>query len=91
MAQLIHTITVEFERRLCKVDDRIGYFHCWEHYADVIAPGLTVGSQPGGQYSRMFGVVEFKDGLERVDLSRIKFIDEGNAALYTLNQKETDM
>lgn len=86
MAPLNHTITVEFERRLCKVDDRIGYFHCWEHYADVIAPGLT-----GGQYPLMFGVVEFKDGLERVDLSRIKFIDAGNAALYTLNQKETDI
>lgn len=68
-------IRVENELRFCKVDKKIGYFHCWEQYADVISPGLTVGSHPGGQYSRVFGIVEFDDGVERVDPSKIKFID----------------
>lgn len=66
------------------IDDKVGYFHCWEQYADIIAPGLIVGSHPGGQYARVFGIVEFGDGVERVDPSKIKFIDEGNAILYSL-------
>lgn len=28
----------------CEVDWRIGYFHCWEQYSDVIKPGLTITS-----------------------------------------------
>ena len=82
-----NTITIEYERRLCKVDDRIGCFQCWEQYADVIAPGLTIGSHPGGQYSRIFGVVEFADGVERVDPSHIKFVDEENSYLKELNKE----
>lgn len=79
-------IEIEYQTRMCKVGDRVGYFHCWEHYADVLAPGLTIGSPPGGQYSRVFGIVEFQDGVERVDPSRIKFIDEDNASLKQLNE-----
>ena len=71
--------------RLCKVDERTGHFHLWEQYADVIAAGLTIGSHPGGQYARVFGIVEFEDGVERVDPSKIKFIDEESEALKVLN------
>ena len=80
------------ELRLCKVGKKIGYFHCWEQYADVMAPGLTVGSHQGGQYYRVFGIVEFNDGIERVDPEKIKFIDEYNASLVAMNkiQKEND-
>lgn len=46
-------ITIKKELRLCKVDKELGYFHCWEQYGDVISPGLTIGSHPGGQYSRV--------------------------------------
>ena len=56
-------ITVKKELRLCKVSKELGYFHCWEQYGDVIAPGLTIGSNPGGQYSRVFVFVEFDDGI----------------------------
>lgn len=62
--------------RLCKVDKELGYFHCWEQYGDVISPGLTIGSNPGGQYSRVFGIIEFDDRIERVDPSKIQFVDE---------------
>lgn len=61
------------ENRLCEVDGRIGYFHCWEQYADVIAPGLTVGSHPGGQFARVFGLVEFDGKIERVEPTKIIF------------------
>lgn len=69
-------IRIENELRICKVDKKIGYFHCWEQYADVISPGLTVGSHPGGQFSKLFGIVEFEDRIERVDPSKIRFVDE---------------
>lgn len=78
----LSTITIKKELRLCKVDKELGYFHCWEQYADVIAPGLALGSHPGGQYSRMFGIVEFDDRIERVDPSKIQFIDETHNFLH---------
>ena len=62
-----------YEPRICMVDGRPGYFHCWEQYCGVISPGLTVGSHPGGQFARVFGIVEFKEGMERVDIHKIKF------------------
>ena len=62
-----------YEPRICMVDGRPGYFHCWEQYCGVISPGLTVGSHPGGQFARVFGIVEFKEGMECVDIHKIKF------------------
>ena len=53
-----------------------GIFHCWEQYAEPIAPGLTIGSHPGGQISRVNGIVEIESGhVIRVNLSSIRFID----------------
>ena len=74
-------ITVKKELRLCKVNKELGYFHCWEQYADVIAPGLAVGSHLGGQYSRIYGIIEFDDRIERVDPSNIQFVDETHTFL----------
>ena len=51
-------ITVKKELRLCKVGETLGYFHCWEQYGDI---------NPGGQYSRVFGIVEFDDLVARID------------------------
>lgn len=62
--------------RVCNVDGRTGYFHCWEQYSDVISPGLTVGSHPGGQFSRVFGLVEFDGKIERVEPTKIIFQKE---------------
>ena len=88
----LNDIYVKKELRLCKVNEELGYFHCWEQYADVMDPGLTVGSHPGGQYHRVFGIVEFNDGIKRVGPEKIKFIDEYNASLVAMNkiQKEND-
>lgn len=78
---LLSNISVEKELRLCIVNEEIGYFHCWEQYADVISPGLTIGSHPGGQFSKLFGIVEFEDRIERVDPSKIRFVDEKHDVL----------
>lgn len=75
-------LTVKKKFRLCKVNKELGYFHCWEQYADVIDSGLTIGSHPGGQYSRIFGIVEFDDRIERVDPTKIQFIDETHNSLH---------
>ena len=76
--------TFKKEHRLCKVGKEFGYFHCWEQYGDVIFPGLTVNSHseyPGGQYSRVFGIVEFYNQIERVDPTKIQFVDETHERL----------
>lgn len=78
----LNDITVKKERRLCKVGEEFGYFHCWEQYADVISPGLMVGSNPGGQYSRVFGIVEFDDRVTHIEPSKIKFVDEVHDVLH---------
>lgn len=72
---------IEWETRLCEVDGELGYFHTWEQYAKTIGPSIMVGGHPGGQISWVSGIVEFKDGVRRVDPYRIKFCDEQNAML----------
>lgn len=78
-------IEVRPERRLCKVGDELGYFHCWGQYASVVGPGSAI-PHPGGQHSRIFGIVEFTDRVERVNPEKIKFVDEENAFLTKLNE-----
>ena len=79
-------IKIEWETRLCKVDDRIGYFHTWEQYNDVIPPSPLKGGHPGGTVSEVFAIVEFEDGVERVCPHKIKFIDQINADLGVMNK-----
>ena len=85
----ISDIVIKPELRCCEVDGKLGYFHCWERYRDILAPGLIAGSHPDIQYYRVLGIVEFSDGVERVDPSRIKFNDEKNCTLRMM-QKEWD-
>lgn len=82
-------IIIQPERRLCTVNGETGYFHCWEQYNDVIFPGLTVGSHPGGQYSRVFGIVEFYDQIERVDPTKIQFVDATHESLLEYSKMIT--
>lgn len=87
MAQNFLNIEIEYKTRSCTVDGESGYFHCWEQYADVIASSLTIGSQQGGQFSRVYGIVEFADRVERVEPLRIKFTDEENEFLSMMKEK----
>lgn len=63
------------ERRLCTVRGDHGYFHIWENYTNSY-----------GQ-SGVYGLVEFEDGVRRVDPACIKFCDEENEMLSVFNKK----
>ena len=79
-------MTIKHELRLCKVDGELGYFHCWEHYANVVDASSLRGGHPAGQISEVFGIVEFQNRVERVSPRRIKFYDEINATLTSMTE-----
>lgn len=56
-------VKIVWETRPCEVDGEVGDFHCWEHYFD----GCT---------TKVNGIVEFHDGVRRVDITKIRFLDE---------------
>lgn len=57
-----------------KGEDTRAWFHTWEHYAKPIDPSPVRGGHPGGQYSQVFGLVEFEDGtIHRVEPTNIIF------------------
>lgn len=72
--------------RLCKVDNRLGYFHCWEQYSTPLPASPMIGGAPAGIYSKVYGIVEFSDGVNRVDPTCIKFVDEENKILNDMNK-----
>lgn len=87
----IGNITVQFgETRLCKVGDKFGYFHLWEPYSKPLEASPLIGGAPAGVFSKVFGVVEFADGVERVDPTSIHFCDEGNKILSMMEKGERD-
>ena len=51
---------IRWETRLCEVDGELGYFHCWEHWSNVIDASPLRGGHPGGQIGQVYGIVEFK-------------------------------
>lgn len=51
------------ELRLCSVFGTIGYFHTWEQYSDNAS-------------AQVYGIVEFRNEIKRVDPKDIHFIDE---------------
>lgn len=75
------------ELRLCMVDGKAGYFHTWEHYSKPIEASPLIGGAPAGVFSIVFGIVEFSDGVKRIDPSYIKFCDDENQFLHTLNKQ----
>lgn len=77
---------IKCELRLCEVDGKIGYFHTWEHWSNVVDASPLRGGHPGGQVGQVYGIVEFQDGIRRVDPYRIKFCDETNAILKDFNE-----
>lgn len=81
-------IEIKHERRSCIVDERPGYFHCWSHEANVIEPGIAIGSYPGGQFSTTLGIVEFSDGVKKVQPEKIKFVDEENSMLNVIKSND---
>lgn len=82
-------VEIKQERRLCAVNGETGYFHTWEQYSKPLEASPLVGGAPAGVFSKIFGVVEFKDGIRRVDPTEIKFCDEENEMLSVFNKKES--
>lgn len=81
-------ITVKQERRLCVVNGKMGYFHCWEHYSRPVEPSPMIGGAPGGVISFVRAIVEFPEGIGYVDPKDLKFCDEENVYLHRLRKIE---
>ena len=82
---------ITMEIRLCKVEEELGYFHCWEYWSNVVDASPLCGGRPGGQVGQVYGIVEFKDGVRRIDPSRIKFCDDKNAVLCDMDMHNAQM
>lgn len=81
-------MNIEMPTRLCVVNDRVGHFHLWERYSTPIPASPMIGGEPAGIFSRVYGIVEFDDSVQRVDPSEIKFRDEDTDFLYRINSTE---
>ena len=79
-------INICYETRDCEVNGQPRYFHCWEHWANVVDASPLRGGHPGGQISQVYGIVEFSDGVKCVDPVKIRFTDEENALLDELEK-----
>ena len=86
MASYNPNISVSWDLRLCEVKGVIGYFHTWEHYSRPVEASPLVGGAPAGVIGQVFGIVEFPDGVKRVEPYKIKFCDEQNAMLGKMNE-----
>lgn len=75
-------------KRLCRVGDKIGYFHAWEFYSEPLGASPMIGGAPAGVFSKMFGIVEFAEGVRRVDPTDICFCDEMSDMLKERNKNE---
>lgn len=78
-------IEVKRETRLCKVGDKYGYFHTWEQYSVPTPESPLIGGAPAGVIAQVFGIVEFADGVSRVQPYEIIFCDEQSRCLAQLN------
>ncbi len=63
---------IQWETRPCEVDGEFGDFQIWEQWSEVV---------DGRHISRVYGIVEFKDGVRRVEPTCIKFCDETHEEL----------
>lgn len=81
------TMEIKQERRLCEVNGEYGYFHTWEQYSKPLEASLLMGGAPAGVFSKIYSIVEFEDGIRRVDPTEIKFCDEENEMLSVFNKK----
>lgn len=80
-------IKIRYETRGCTVDGRPGYFHCWEHWMNVVGESALRGGHPAGQVGQVYGIVEFSDGVKRVDPVKIQFTDEENSLLDMIEKQ----
>lgn len=70
-------ITIKRELRLCRINGKVGYLHCWEHYSN-------------GAISYVRALVEFPEGMGYADPKDIKFCDETHADLCAMDKFEKE-
>lgn len=91
MAKSFAEIEINYRTRLCTVLDELGYFHCWEQYSQPVEASPLVGGAPAGVIAQTFGIVEFRDGVRRVQPYLIKFCDEEKAILNDMAKRYKEM
>lgn len=79
---------LEWKTRLCKVGDELGYFHIWEFFSKPLEASPLMGGAPAGIFSRVFGIIEFADGVKRIDPTDIIFCDGENEMLNVMTKGE---
>lgn len=84
------SITMQWNTRLCTAKGKRGYFHTWEHFSKPLPASPLVGGEPAGVFSRVFGIVEFKDGVQRIDPTDIIFHDRENDELKMIEEYENE-
>lgn len=89
MANLCYKI--KWETRMCKVGDEYGYFHTWEQFSEPIAASPLQWGHPAGVISRVHGIVEFRDGVRRINVEDIVFCDIENTELAVANKYLKEM
>ena len=86
MAQPFKDIKFVWETRGCTVKGRPGYFHTWEQFSKPVEASPLIGGAPAGVIAQVFGIVEFSDGVQRVQPYDIQFTDEENHMLNELEK-----
>ena len=80
--------------RLCTVNGKLGYFHCWEHYSKPVEASILMCGVPEVIISFVRGIVEFPEGVGYANPADIKFCDDEHAYLCAMakhheeNEKE---
>ena len=74
-------LQIKWGTRICEVGDRIGFFHTWEQWSKPVGESAI---------SMLFGIVEFPEGIERVDPTQIKFVDDEHDVLCQLWRAEVE-
>lgn len=90
MAVYSPTAKLEWNTRLCKVKGELGYFQTWELYSQPLEASPLIGGAPAGIFSRVYGIVEFPDGVRRVNPVNIEFCDENHADICAMNKYEAE-
>ena len=84
-------IPITHRTRDCEVGGRPGYFHMWEYFSKPVPASLTIDGPPAGVIAQVYGIVEFSDGVERVDPCSIKFTDADNHYLRNYEEVLNDI
>lgn len=79
-------IPIEQKTRWCTVNGELGRFHIWEHYSKPLEASPMIDGAPAGVFSKVFGIVEFADGIRKVEPTDICFCDETNHYLVGLKR-----